>query len=120
MKHYLLLFLSTLLFLFTLTQPSKSVSGLACAIKNELKVADNYQKRKSPCAKKCLKHQTHSEQKSAANVTIDCGQQLYAVIADIQSKTLFKSGAGQPLITSVQDKHQDPHLGADPDPPRLS
>jgi hypothetical protein len=120
MKHTLLLFLSTMLLLFTLAQPNKPVNGLACALKSELKAADDHKNIKRPCAKKCLKHQTHSEQKGAANVTIDCGQQLYAVVASRQSDTLFKSGTKQQLILSVQRTYLSPNLGTDPDPPRFS
>jgi hypothetical protein len=120
MNHYLLLLLSAMLFLFTLAQPNKPVNGNACALKSELKAADDHKKLKRPCAKKCLKHQTHSGQKNAANVTIDCGQQFYAVMANKQSETLFKSVAGQQLMAPVQLKHHAPDLGADPDPPRFS
>ncbi|MDX5420551.1 MAG: hypothetical protein LPK07_14300 [Hymenobacteraceae bacterium] len=120
MKHYSLLFLSTLLFLFTLAQPGKQVNGLACAKKSELKAAAVYKKHKRPCAKKCLRHRTHSEQKNDANVTVDCGHQLYAVVSDTQPETPFKSGVGRQLMASAQRKHHAPDLGSDPDPPRFS
>ncbi|PVY42238.1 hypothetical protein [Pontibacter virosus] len=120
MKHTLLLLLSTMLLLFTLAQPNKSVNGFACALKSELKAADAHKKLKRPCAKKCLKHQTHSERKNAANVTIDCGQQLYAVVADAQSDLFSTSSAGQQFRSVVKLNYLSPNLGADPDPPQFS
>ncbi len=120
MNHYLLVLLSTLLFLFTLAQPQKPANGFACTLKSELKTADDHKKLKRPCAKKCLKHQTHSEQKDAANIPIDCGQQLHAIVDDRQSNTLFNSSARQQFLASAHLKHLAPNLGADPDPPRFS
>ncbi|EJF11478.1 MULTISPECIES: hypothetical protein [Pontibacter] len=120
MKHTLLLLLSTILLLFTLAQPQKPVNGVACALKSELKAANLPTKLKRPCAKKCLKHQTHSEQKDSANVVIDCSQQLYAVVADKESDAYLKSAARQQLMATVQQIHPAPSLGADPDPPRFS
>ncbi|WP_076665926.1 hypothetical protein [Pontibacter indicus] len=120
MKHTLLLLLSTILFLFTLAQPQKPVNGFACAVKSELKAATNHQKFKRPCAKKCLKHQTHSERKGSANVTLECGQQLYAVVADGQSDANVSAAVRKQLFRSVQRKHLPPNLGTDPDPPRFS
>ncbi|PKV75156.1 hypothetical protein [Pontibacter ramchanderi] len=120
MKHTLLLLLSTLLLLFTVAQPQRPVKGIACVLKSELKATDTYKKIKRPCAKKCLKHQTHSEQNKAANVTIDCGQQLYAVVNALQADATFIFGAKQQHFLTVQRKHLSPNLGTDPDPPRFS
>lgn len=120
MKHYLLLFLSTLLILFTLAQPQKPVKGFACAEKSVLKAAVNSKKIKRTCARKCLKHQTHSEQQNATNAPVDCSQQQYAVVADKYSTILFESAAMQQYMVPVQLKLPAPHLGADPDPPRIS
>ncbi|WP_299986642.1 hypothetical protein [uncultured Pontibacter sp.] len=109
-----------MLFLFTLAQPNKPANGMACALKSELKAADSHKKLKRPCAKKCLKHQTHSEQKNAANVTIDCGQQLFALVHDTQSDLFSTSSVRQQFRLLSPPKLLAPSLGADPDPPRFS
>ena len=122
MKHYLLLFFSTLLLLFTLSQTDGRVSGFSCAGQHELRTADNADKRlvKRRCAKKCLKHQTHSEQQNGATAATDCSQQFYAVIAANGSAEFFSSGFSQPVSPSADSIHQTPSLEADPDPPRFS
>jgi hypothetical protein len=122
MKSYLLLFFSTLLLLFTLSQPDRSLNSYACAAKSELTEADNSDKRsaKSTCARKCQKHQIHSRQQNAANVTTDCSQQFYAVVADTQQEEQHASfTASQQITPAAAGKHQSPHLETDPDPPRL-
>ena len=122
MKHYLLLFLSTLLLLFTLSQTDGRVSGFACVKQHELRTADNADKRlvKRRCAKKCLKHQTHSEQQNGATAATDCSQQFYAIIAENKSADFFLSGIAQLATTSADRIHLTLSLEADPDPPRFS
>lgn len=122
MKHYLLLFFSTLLLLFTLSQTDGRVSGFACVKQHELRTADNGDKRlvKRKCAKKCLKHQTHSEKQNGATAATDCSQQFFAIIAENKSSGVFLTGIAQLATPSADSIHQTPSLKADPDPPRFS
>ena len=119
MKRYLLLFLSTLL-LFALSQAGGRVGGFACVKQQELRAGENADEpvMKRKCAKKCLKHQTHSEQQNGA--ATDCSQQYYAVITEHKPAEPFYSGVPQPATPPADKTHQTPSLEADPDPPRFS
>ncbi|MCP2044308.1 hypothetical protein [Pontibacter sp. HSC-36F09] len=120
MKQTLLLLLGTLLLLFTQATTQKPVSGLDCVLKSELNAATNHKKLKRPCARKCLRHQTHSERNTPATVLVDCGPQLYAVVDAAQSDLLFHPATGKQSAAPSQLRYLSPHLGADPDPPRFS
>lgn len=120
MKHTLLLLLGTLLLFITMATTQKPVKWVGCALKSELKAANGDRKLKRPCARKCLKHQTHSEQKTPATVLVDCGPQLYAVVDEAHTDALFQFAAGQQPAAPVRLSYLPPTLGADPDPPRFS
>ena len=120
MKSYLLLFLSTLLMLFALPKNS-SLRSFAQQV--ELKEACSSSKRfaKKPCAKKCLKHQTHSEnQNNAANLSTDCSQHIYAIINSLQAEPIIYLPAKRAIILPNTRKHLSPDLEHDHEPPRFS
>ncbi|MBC5994380.1 hypothetical protein [Pontibacter cellulosilyticus] len=120
MRTYLLLFLSILLLLFALP---KNSSLRSFAQQAELKKACSYSKRfvKKTCARKCLKHQTHSEnQNNAANLGTDCNQQVYALVSALQAEPLIYLQAKRAFKTPLVRKHLSPDLEHDPEPPRFS
>ncbi|MFD2513280.1 hypothetical protein ACFSRY_05335 [Pontibacter locisalis] len=120
MRSYLLLFLSTLLLLFALP---KNSSLRSFAQQAELKKTCSSSKRfaKKPCARKCLKHQTHSENhNNAANLVTDCSQQIYAIINSLQAKPIIYQPTKRALILPHIRKHLSPDLEHDPEPPRFS
>jgi hypothetical protein len=121
MKSYLLLFFSILLLLFTLPNPDRNMSRFVVTEQAVLKKTCNSKRlAKRTCAKKCLKHQTHSEQQNAANFATDCSQHLYAVVAAEQFEVSFAPFAFQPAARLTLKKHLSPHLESEPDPPRLA
>lgn len=120
MKNYLLLFVSLTLLLFAMP---KNDSMRSFAQQAALKKDCQYSKRfgKKPCAKKCLKHQTHSnQQNNAAGIASDCGQQVYAVINDLPSDSFISSTPQHYFVLPHLRKHLSPVLEYDPEPPRLS
>ena len=121
MKSYLLLFFSILLLLFTLPRPDRNVSRFAGTEQAVLKKSCNSKRlARRTCAKKCLKHQTHSEQQNAASFATDCSQQLYAVVAAEQPDAGIALVALEPVIRFAQKKHPSPILESEPDPPRVA
>jgi hypothetical protein len=122
MKPYLLLFFSTLLMLFTLSQPGTLGYSLSCVKQSELKAATKYAGHpvKRKCAKKCLKHQTHSSQQNAATVVVDCNQQFFAVVAESEPAFDFLPSSLEVATIPADKKHLSPSLEAEPDPPRFS
>ncbi|WP_242929153.1 hypothetical protein [Pontibacter vulgaris] len=121
MKTYLLLFLSTMFLLFGI-QKSSSLPGFADFKQGIVSQSCKYSKHgfKKPCAKKCLKHQSHSEQKGAATTLTDCTQQAYAVVAAQQHHTFYTSVIAQSAIVTGINKHLSPYLETEHAPPRLS
>ncbi|MEJ8803383.1 hypothetical protein [Pontibacter sp. H249] len=120
MRTYLLLFLSTLLLLFALPKNSNLRSY---AQQGELRKSCSYSKRfvKKPCTRKCLKHQTPSEnQNNAANLATDCHQQVYALVHSLQTEPFVYPLAKRTYILPRIRKHLPPDLEHDPEPPRLS
>lgn len=122
MQGYLLLFVSIVFLLFGI-QRSSSLYGLADGKQGILTSSCSYSKTglKKPCAKKCLKHQTHSIPKGAANVATDCNQQLYAVVTVPDSNKLHSFDVVR--VTNVADIHQhlsSPYLEKEHAPPRIS
>lgn len=121
MKSYLLLFFSILLLLFTLPKPDRNVSRFAGTEQAVLKKSCNSKRlARRTCAKKCLKHQTHSEQQNATNFATDCSQHLYAVVAAEQPVTGITPVTLQSVIRFAQKKHLPPNLESEPDPPRVA
>lgn len=120
MKNYLLLFLSLTLLLFAIP---KNGSIRSFAQQAALKKDCQYSKRfgNKPCTKKCLKHQTHSNQQSnAAGIASDCSQQVYAVVNEQPSDPLSPSSPQHDFMLPLVRKHLSPVLEYDPEPPRLS
>ncbi|MER2996605.1 hypothetical protein [Pontibacter populi] len=120
MKTYLLLFFSTLLLLFGI-QKSSSLPGFADFKQSLVSKSCNYSHQgfKKPCTKKCLKHQTHSESKSAANTVTDCTQQVYAIVSSQQLHAFYSLIIVQPAIVTNSNQHQSPYLETEHAPPRL-
>ncbi|MFD2247926.1 hypothetical protein [Pontibacter ruber] len=120
MKTYLLLLLSTLLLLFTLPKNGLVGSSLSASEQSMIrKSCQNKRLVKRTCAKKCLKHQTHSDQQNAANLATDCSQQLFAVVTPLQPRLLFSLPAQPTLMLPSIRKHLSPDLVDYPKPPRL-
>lgn len=122
MMRYLLLFISTLLMLFTLSQPDTRVNSFSCVKQSQLKEAINSDKHlvRRKCAKKCLRHQTHSEQQNAATVVVDCSQPFYALVAETEPTFDFTPASLAVATIPADRKHLSPSLEAEPDPPRFS
>ncbi|WP_162426654.1 hypothetical protein [Pontibacter pudoricolor] len=121
MKTYLLLFVSTLFLLFGI-QKSSSLPGAADFKQRFVSKSCKYSNQgfKKPCAKKCLKHQTHSEQKGAANVVTDCPQQTYGVASAQLLPAFYTLAVVQSTIVTNSNKHLSPYLETEHAPPRLS
>jgi hypothetical protein len=121
MKTYLLLFFSIILLLFGI-QKSGSLPGVADLKQHIVSKSCNYSNKgiKKPCAKKCLKHQTHSESKSAANMVTDCGQQVYAIVSSQQLHAFYTIAIVQPAIVTNTNQHLSPYLETEHAPPRLA
>ncbi|WP_018477728.1 hypothetical protein [Pontibacter roseus] len=120
MKNYLLLFVSLTLLLFA---TPKNDSLRSFAQQAALKKDCTYSKRfgKKPCAKKCLKHQTHSnQQNNATGIAADCSQQVYAVVNELHSELINLLSAKQDFTLPHIRKHLSPVLEYDPKPPRIS
>ncbi len=121
MMRYLLLFISTLLLLFTLPQPGRSVNSLTGVEKPKLTKTCNIKRNlKHTCAKKCLKHQTQQEQQRGSGTTTDCSPQLFAVLNTQQAETYLHFSAAPATIASPARTHLSPDLETEPDPPRFS
>ncbi|WP_299762624.1 hypothetical protein [uncultured Pontibacter sp.] len=120
MKNYLLLFVSLTLLLFTIPK-NDSLRSFAqqAALKKDCKYSKHFGKK--PCAKKCLKHQTHSNQENnTAGIVIDCSQQVYAIVNELPSELFISFVSPYKFILPHIRKHLAPVLEQDPEPPRLS
>ncbi|MFD2516136.1 hypothetical protein ACFSRY_19855 [Pontibacter locisalis] len=120
MKYYLLLFVSLMLLLFTMP---KSSSMRSFAQQAALKKGCKYSKHlgEQSCEKKCLKHQTHSnQQNNTAGVAWDCSQQVYAIVNELPSEHFISFVSPYKFILPHIRKHFAPVLEYDPEPPRLS
>ncbi|TXK45838.1 hypothetical protein FVR03_11640 [Pontibacter qinzhouensis] len=120
MKYYLLLFACLTLLLFVIPKSSGMRSS---AQQPELKQGCKYGKRlgKKVCAKKCLKHQTHSKQQNNdTGIASDCSQQVYAVVNEQHSEPFISFTANRDFILPHIRKYLSPVLEYDPEPPRLS
>ncbi|MHA6247210.1 hypothetical protein ACXYMU_04680 [Pontibacter sp. CAU 1760] len=122
MKPYLLLFLSTLLLLFALPKNNSSLRGMGANGQSEISSSCSKNKiaLKRTCRKKCIKHQTHSEQQSAANIVIECGQQVYAVLSASEYNISYTNQVERTRFQTNTRSHLPPDLATDPDPPRFS
>lgn len=120
MRIYLLFFVSFVLLLFAIP---KNSSMRSFAQQVELKKSCSYVKlfSKKPCARKCLKHQTHShKQNNAAGVARDCHQQVYALANEHQEEAILLFPPRPDVILPHILKHPSPVLEYDPEPPRHS
>jgi len=120
MKSHLLLFLSTMLLLFALPK-SSPLYGISSAEQGQQvrkRCAPGALKR--PCARKCLKHQTHSEQRGAGTVVTDCSQLFYAIVPTPQQQPAFVAEPAQHKAQLPGEKPHSPYLKIEPDPPQLS
>ncbi|WP_276496919.1 hypothetical protein [Pontibacter litorisediminis] len=120
MKHYLLLFVTLTLLLFALP---KSSSMRSFTQQVELKKGCRISKHfgKGPCAKKCLRHQTHSGQKdNASGIALGCSQQVYAVVNELHPESPIIFETTKAFVLPLVQKHLSPVLEYDPEPPRLS
>lgn len=121
MKNYFLLFISTMLMLFILPKygsDGSSISGMEKGVIKEVCSSKRLVKRN--CTKGCLKHQTHSEQQSAATVLIDCSQPFYAIVNPLQQQQEFTPVLVHSRMHPLTEKLLSPHLEVEPDPPRFS
>lgn len=120
MKNYLLLFVSLTLLLFTMPK-SNSLRSLAqqAALKKDCQYNKHFGKK--PCAKKCLKHQTHSNQgNNSTGIATDCSQQVFAVVNTLHIEPIVSFAAKHDFILPHIRKYLSPVLEYDPEPPRLS
>lgn len=122
MKGYLVLFLSTILLLFALPKSSISMRSAGTTVQGELRKSCQLNKRalKRTCTKKCIKHQSHSEQQGAANLVTDCSQQVYALVTTSEHAFLTATQLQRNQIPSESGSYIPPELATDPDPPRFS
>ena len=120
MKTYLLLFMSFTLLLFA----TPKNSSMRCFTKQaKLKTECAYNKRpdSKQCTKKCLKHQTHSDQQNnKSGVVTDCGQQAYAIVASLHTEPVISFRTSHDFILPHILKHRSPVIEYDPEPPQLS
>ena len=120
MKNFLLLMVSFTLLFFTM--PKKD-SVRSYAQQAEIKKDCNYSKHsgKKSCARKCLKHQTHSsEQNNTTGIAADCSQQVFAIVTELQIESIYSFTSQHDFIVPLIRKHLSPVLEYDPQPPRLS
>lgn len=120
MKIYLLLFLSFTLLLFAM--PKNSILR-SFAQQRELDKSCAYSKPpgKKLCARKCLKHQTHSnQQNNAAGIAADCSQQVYAIVNALQVEPVNSFTVNPKYILAHIRKHLSPILEYEPQPPQTS
>ncbi|WP_461490511.1 hypothetical protein [Pontibacter sp. HJ8] len=122
MKCHLLLLFSLLLLLLTLSQPGGRVNGMLCAKQRDLTetLTAGQRQVKRTCAKKCLKHQTHSEQQSGTNFAPECSHPVYAVLTEMVPAAILPAALLQQVHLPAGKKHLPPSLEAEPDPPRFS
>lgn len=120
MKNYLLLFVSFTLLLFAIPK-SGSMRSFAQPAELTKSCSNSKGFGKKPCAKKCLKHQTHPDQQNnAAGISSDCSQQVYAVVNNLYSEPFPFFNIKLNFILPNIRKHLSPVLEYDPEPPRLS
>ena len=120
MKGYLLLFLSTMLLLFALPEGGFRHSVNLMEQGQVVKKSCAMKAYKQPCARKCLKHQTHSEQRGAGTMLTDCSQPFYAILNTPQALPLFARADSHKTPLSTPRRHLAPDLANEPDPPRFS
>ncbi len=120
MKSHLLLFFSIMLLLLSLQKSSKYNFADARQVVLVKSCSYAHPGIKKPCAKKCIRHQTHSQSKGAATVVVDCGQQLYAVVHTLEIATSYNSATAQTVKVSNAPQHLSPYLETEHAPPRLS
>ncbi|WP_139308008.1 hypothetical protein [Pontibacter flavimaris] len=113
--------MSTLFLLFAL-QKSSNLPGVADFKQSLVAKGCKYGNSglKKPCTKKCLKHQTHSESKGAANMVTDCTQQVYAIVTVQQLPSFYTMAMVQAIIVTDSNQHISPYLETEHAPPRLS
>ncbi|MER2999156.1 hypothetical protein [Pontibacter populi] len=121
MKNSLLLFLSIMLLLFGI-QKSSILPSVAEMKQVILAKSCSHTKQgfKKPCARKCIKHQSHSEPKGAATTVTDCGQQVYAVAPAGGQNSFYQPYLIRTTIVSDSRQLLSPFLETDHAPPRLS
>lgn len=120
MINYLLLFVSFTLLLFTMPKNS-NMRSLAQQQELNKSCANSQPSGKKRCAKKCLKHQTHSnQQENAAGIASDCSQQVYAVVNTLKSEPIISYRSEPDFILPHLRKYLSPVLEYEPEPPRLS
>lgn len=121
MRGYLIFFFSIIFLLFTLPDRVNLGSGLPQLEQSVLKKACSSKRQvKRTCAKKCLKHQTHSEKQNAGHQASDCSQQYYALVAPLQPYTLPALVFLKRVKVAEAAMYLSPNLKAEPDPPRFS
>ncbi|WP_158607193.1 hypothetical protein [Pontibacter oryzae] len=121
MKNYLLLFMSTLLLLFVLPKNGSYAQRVLGMEQRSVKTSCATKRPVKPtCARKCLKHQTHSEQMPGANFASDCSQQVFAVISPQASYTMWHPLQLREIGTPASLTYLSPELKIDPEPPKLA
>ena len=120
MKRYFFLFLSILLMLFALPKQGRvnSLSGMELAVLKKACSAKRLVKR--TCAKKCLRHQTHSQHQDTAGITTDCSTPAFAVLFTQEQEVPLSFPLMRAAMVTATKRYLSPHLETDPDPPRFS
>ncbi|MBW7467999.1 hypothetical protein ABID22_002398 [Pontibacter aydingkolensis] len=122
MKSYLYILLAMVTLLFVLPKSYVTVPALNSG-KQTVQVKSCAKSKfalKRGCAKKCIKHQTHSEQQGKSAIIVDCGQQVYAVLASADNNTSYNNPLMRTFFMTGVRNHLSPDLATDPDPPRFS
>lgn len=121
MKNYLLLFLSSMILLFLLPKTGSYMQlGQAMGQSTVKSSCMNKQLVKRTCAKKCLKHQTHSKQQQDSNIGSDCSQHVVAIIS-LQANNSFCLLRQLPETGIPADSiYFSPDRTIDPEPPKLA
>lgn len=122
MRNYLFVMLALVTLLFALPKSNLTVLTRNLSSQTVQFNANKCAKSKFPlkrsCEKKCLKHQTHSEQQGKATIVFDCSQQAYAVLASANYEVLYNITLVRTFAKAGVRNHLSPDLAVEPDPPK--
>ena len=123
MSKYLFLLLSVALMLFALPKNRIAVSEISQLAKIEAGSACSKQKfaLKRTCKKKCLKHQTHSEQSGKESFQTNCNVQVLGVLEGQSAQSILHPASNITTpIGYLSKRYSPPTLELEPSPPRFS
>ncbi|AKQ45530.1 hypothetical protein TH63_07540 [Rufibacter radiotolerans] len=91
MKHYLILFMGTLLLLFAFPKSSRGLVAFDSSRKAEIRKSctRGHHALKRKCVKTCWKHQSPSKGQTEGTTVTECGPQFYGVVEPFQELSLF-------------------------------